>query len=102
MNAHERTSLEFYARFRAATPGFLDVAKFSVNVVLFWIVFIAGTLALAWWTHVSWAWLVPGIAIGAALRDLRRMRETAKLWPWLRGIIDWHEVERRLAPPPKS
>jgi hypothetical protein len=97
MSFQERTSLQFYLRFREQSPDFLDVLKFNVPLLLFWVVMVAGTLAFAAWSHVSWSWLVPGIAIGAALRDLRRLYTTASRWPWLRGIIDWHEVERRLA-----
>ncbi len=97
MTRSERRALAFYVKYRYANPSLGNVLAFNLHVVLYWLVMQAIGIALIVFMPRWWAFLFLGAMLGALLRDLRRMHSVARQWPTQRELLNWDEVERRLA-----
>ena len=98
MTKLERRTLEFYAKYRDVDPSFSDVVRFNAYAFLYWLVTPAIAFAVIY-PFLGLTWALPAVTalLGAGLRELRRAYTTVQFWPWSRSLLNWDEVDRRLA-----
>ena len=98
MTKLERRTLEFYVKYRDVDPTFAEVVRFNRGGFLYWLVTpLIAFIVLYPTLGIHWA--LPPIAalLGGGLRELRRAYTTVSFWPWSRALLNWDEVDRRLA-----
>ena len=98
MTGAERRTLLFYVKYRHATPTFGNVLAINVHLMLYWLAMNTIGLALIFYWPRWYTFLFMGAMFGAMLRDLRRMHSVTRQWPRQRELLDWEEIQRRLAP----
>ncbi|MCH8922008.1 MAG: hypothetical protein IIA67_02530 [Planctomycetes bacterium] len=106
LTRRQRTTLQFYLKYREPPPTVMGLAAMSVGrwlalMVLTSIVFSCalGVVMLidASLTVVLFLiGLMIGMCLGAAARDAGIFRNFVHVWPVLRDVLNWQRIEERL------
>jgi hypothetical protein len=92
-NTHRR-ALKYYHRLHGTQPTML-----SLLALVWWRYLLAVILAVIAVLILPTAltYLLTGFVLGMIVRDLRRYRDLAQLWPIYEKILAWDEIEALLA-----
>ena len=93
----QRRALKHYQRLHGTHPTML-----SLLAPVWWryllVVILAAIAVLMLPTALNY--LLAGFVLGMIVRDLRRYRDLAQLWPMYETILAWDEIEAFLAQDP--
>jgi hypothetical protein len=99
----QQKALRQYARFYDMPPTVLRLARMSY---IQWALLtgVCATVVLVFtflWGQEAenYVWMIGGLFVGAISRDIGRFRMFVKIWPALRKVFNWHEIDALVGVP---